>query len=303
WGGGGAGGWLGSWGAGAAAGWRRWAIQSRDYAAWEQEELRGGEAAALRRYWVEQFAGGVTPLDLPADAPRPPVRSVRGGVVWTALAAADVARLERLAAGAGATLFMALVAIVRVLLYRHTNQHDFVIGTPVSGRHHLDLDSQIGFYVNMLPLRDRVEPEETFAALLRRTRDRVTSALAHQNYPFGLLLDDLQVVRDPSRSPLFDVAVSLEDVSQPVAPPAGLALRPFPLAHPLSKFDLTIAFSRGESGGCAIAFEWAADLFRVERMEALASQLVTLASAVVTDAETPVQRLRMTSAREREQLL
>src|SRR5262249_36796946 len=240
------------------------AIQYRDYAAWEQEELRGGEAAALRRYWVEQFAGGVTPLDLPADAPRPPVRSVRGGVVWTALAAADVARLERLAADAGATLFMALVAIVRVLLYRHTNQHDFVIGTPVSGRHHLDLDSQIGFYVNMLPLRDRVEPEETFAALLRRTRARVTSALAHQNYPFGRLLDDLQVVRDPSRSPLFDVAASLEDVSQPVAPPAGLALRPFPLAHPLSKFDLTIAFSRGESGGCAIAFEWAADLFRVE---------------------------------------
>jgi amino acid adenylation domain-containing protein len=193
---------------------------------------------------------------------------------------------------------MTLLASVTVLLHRYTRQRDIVLGSPVAGRNHADLDNQIGFYVNTLALRSCIEPTQTFEAFLDATVSLTTAALDHQLYPFDRLVNDLGLRRDVSRSPLFDVMVVLQDTAPSMLGSRELKLAPFPFETNTSQFDLTFSFEQRE-GKLFGQVTFNTDLFTRASIERMTLHLRTLIEGFLDAPQTPLGQLPLLSAPER----
>ncbi|NIG57744.1 non-ribosomal peptide synthetase, partial [Chitinophaga sp. Cy-1792] len=282
-------------------------IQYKDYAVWQQEQLQGDAFNRHRDYWLQQFTGELPVLDLPGDRPRPAAKTYNGGTVLRSFDPAVVKKLRELTIQHDASLFMGLLAAVNILLYRHTGQQDVIIGSPVAGRGHADLDDQIGFYLNTLALRTRFQPADTYLQLLENVRSLTLDAYEHQSYPFDELLNGLKMSRDMSRTALFDVLIDLHN-TRPNFNAEGqaakdLSIRPFSAGgQVISKFDLTFMFI--EAGDeLAISLEYNSDIYTKSTAEHFCNRLAILLSAIAASPEMPLQELPCMEQREREQLL
>src|SRR5204863_392788 len=176
-------------------------VTYKDYAQWQRTLLD------TDTYWRAQLAD-LEPLELPTDFPRPAAQSFEGKTLTFDVSADITQRFSDMAARHGASVFIALLAAVKALLHRTSGQRDFAVGSPIAGRSHRDLEDVAGCFINTLVLRDRVNPDETFASFLARVRETTLAAYEHQSYPFDRLVDELVTARDASRSPLFDVLVA-----------------------------------------------------------------------------------------------
>ncbi|MCP4661375.1 MAG: non-ribosomal peptide synthetase, partial [bacterium] len=180
-------------------------IQYADYAIWQRERLSGEFLERQLGYWKEQLGGRLPTLELPADRPRPRFQTHRGASVSRRLPAELSEALNALSQRHGASLFMTLLAVFNGLLHRYTGQEDLIVGSPIAGRQRLEVEGLIGFFLNTLALRTRLEAELSFRELLERVRKVLLDATAYQEVPFEKLLEELQPERDLSRSPLFQV--------------------------------------------------------------------------------------------------
>ncbi|MEA2692083.1 MAG: hypothetical protein QOJ16_1470 [Acidobacteriota bacterium] len=271
-------------------------IQYRDYAAWQGTQLAADRAG--RDFWRRTFAGGPPVLDLPTDFPRPAVQTWNGSTLRFELAADLVADLRRLGEESRASLFGVLLAAVTVLLHQITGRRDLVVGTPFAGRGHPDLENQVGLYINTLALRNRLREDEPFADLLERVRKNSLEAFENAEYPLDLVLEDLDLPRDWSRSPLFDVLLMLESDHRPEPDWGSVALTPFEIDPEVSLFDLSFHFTERETG-LDLALLWNRDLFKPERMRALYDRLVHLLRDLASHPGKPIAALGREGARER----
>ncbi|KVG71711.1 hypothetical protein WJ33_20640, partial [Burkholderia ubonensis] len=188
------------------------AIQYKDYAGWLNRLLAGPEGERMKDYWLTKLGGGLRALALPGDVEQPAAPSWN---TWRfELPAAATTALESLGKRHGATLFIALLSAIKALFYRRSGQEDIVVGTPVAGRELPELESQVGPYLNVLALRDRVAGDDRFDTLLTRVRDTTIEAFSHPLYPLDRLLDELHVKRVPGRNPLFDIGLTLQNQRQ-----------------------------------------------------------------------------------------
>ncbi|MEP7308333.1 MAG: amino acid adenylation domain-containing protein [Acidobacteriota bacterium] len=267
-------------------------VHYKDYAAWQERLLAADQMTASRAYWLAKLSGARRALDLPGDFARAAVQTYRGRHHRLVFDAGTRQRLTDLGAAHGATPFMTLVAVVKALLYRYTGQGDISIGSPIAGRMHPELADQIGFYVNTLVLRDQLQGAELFGTVLTRVKRTAEEAYAHQAYPFDRLVDELDVRRDLSRSPLFDVMVSYE--SEPDSLPAtpGLTVEDVPIESGVSKFDLTVAFADSRRG-IGVEIEYNADLFEAARIGRMASHLAQLVEQITANADIPIDQLAL----------
>ncbi|HSL82186.1 MAG TPA: condensation domain-containing protein, partial [Thermoanaerobaculia bacterium] len=277
-------------------------LQLADYAAWQRGWLAGERLEREVAWWRERLVGAPHVLELPADRPRPALQSHRGGSAPVALPP----RLRDLAAELsrrrGASLFMTLLASFQAALARHTGQDDLLVGVPVAGRTHRELEESIGFFVNTLALRADLRDDPTFGELLDRTRERTLDAHAHQDLPFEKLVEELGVERDLARTPLFQVMFVLQ--TAPAAPLdlPGVTAEPFdPGARP-EKFDLTVSLA-DSGGGVAGIFGYAADLFDGTTIRRLAEHWRALLEAALAAPDVPLSRIPSVPAAERHQLL
>lgn len=234
-------------------------IQYKDYAAWQNDQIRKGAFEIHKKYWLQQFQEKITPLRFPADLPRPAIKNYQGRIHEFSIdkQLTDLAR--EYAKQHNATLFMLLLSNLYVLLYRLSGQRDIVIGTTLANRDHVDLEDQMGFYVNALAIRTRLDPALTFNRLLERVKDNTLKAYEHGVYPFDLLVDDLQLERDMSRSPLFDVMLTLQNMDNSRRYDNGamedLKVESIETDIRISKFDLLICVSEN-NGGLDIFLEY-----------------------------------------------
>ncbi|QFY08857.1 amino acid adenylation domain-containing protein [Nonomuraea phyllanthi] len=261
-----------------------------DFAAW-QRARPGGDV----EFWRERLAG-LEPLELPADAPRPPELTYAGAAHHFAIAPELAARLDRLGREHGATPYMVLLAAYAVLLGRYAGQDDVAIGSPVAGRSLPELDHLIGCFVNMLAMRVDLSGDPSFAELLCRVRDLATDAYTHQDVPFERLVQELNVAREPSRSPVFQVILAMQNYGGEPEP-GPLTLEGFEPGVWATRFDLELY--GGGGGSCLFVYNTA--LFSGERIARMAGHLVTLLEGVAADPAAPVSRLELLTAEEREQ--
>ena len=277
-------------------------IQYKDYAAWQQGQLSGAALLAHQQYWLEQLSGEVPLLELPTDRPRPALQTYRGHRLGWQLNQALSGELEALSQQQGVTLFMVLLAGLNTLLYRYSGQSDLIVGSPIAGRQHADLEEQIGYYLNTLALRTQVDGQGSFVDLLKGVKQTTLGAYAHQAYPFDRLVEDLQLVRDPSRSPLFDVMLVVENQQAELQDIGKSTLYEKAFRLPVSKFDLTFAFVETVQG-LSLSIEYNTDLFEQSSIERMGVHLESLLSALVAEPLLPLQQVGYLSESERHQLL
>jgi amino acid adenylation domain-containing protein len=280
-------------------------IQYKDYAAWHNSLLKGESVKRHQQYWWEKFKSEVPVLQLPGDYPRPPQRMYNGAFFTFSLDSQSVSPLLGLGRKFGASLFMTLMASVLVLLYRYTGQEDIVIGSPVAGREHTELENQIGYFLNTLPIRTQFEGKWPFADLLTRVKETVMEAFEYQAYPFDRLVDDLELQRDLSRSPLFDVLVVLlntEKGDEGGERMAGIEVENYFPEAGISKFDLSFYFEEF-TAGLLVSIEYDSDLFQRSRIERLAAHFREIIAAVGSDSPVPINRFDYIPRQEKKQLL
>ncbi|PYX45925.1 MAG: non-ribosomal peptide synthetase, partial [Acidobacteria bacterium] len=185
-------------------------IQYADYACWQQDLVDEESIATQRNYWQTKLAGELPVLDWPSDRPRPSVQSYRGEIQRAAFSRDLARKLRVLSQREGASLFMILVAGLSALLYRYTGQQDILLGAPTAGRKLAEVQGMLGYFLNVLPLRIDLTGNPSFRELLRRVRETILEALSNQDVPFAQLIEKLAPRLDPSRNPLFQIAISLE---------------------------------------------------------------------------------------------
>ncbi|KZB86538.1 non-ribosomal peptide synthetase [Amycolatopsis regifaucium] len=276
-------------------------VQYADFAAWQRKRLSDAVLAERLGYW-QQRLGGLAPLELPTDRPRPATRTTEGAVREFSLPRETAARLAELARSEETTLFTTVLAACKVLFARYAGQEDVSVGTVVQGRDRPELQRVIGFFVNTVVLRSTVDLSRSFRELLGEVRETVLDAFSHDDVPFERLVDAVHADRDPSRNPLFDVMVLLHSASG--AKPAfdGLAAEDVGVTRKSSNFDLTIEFEERD-GALAGLVEYSTALFDAETIDRLISHLAVLLDAVAARPDRPLAELPLATAAELRRML
>ncbi|GAA3446648.1 non-ribosomal peptide synthetase [Planomonospora venezuelensis] len=274
-------------------------VQYGDYALWQRERPVAEQDLA---YWRERLAG-VPPLELPADGRRPAQQTFAGAAHGFRLDRGLADAVAGFAGEGGATLYMALLAAYQVLLGRHSGQEDFAVGSPVGGRPRRELEGMIGLFVNVLAMRAELGGDPTFRELVARVRRSATEAYAHQELPFERLVGELGVVRDVSRSPVFQVVLTLQSYrNDRQGGWPGLTAEPFDIEARAARFDLEL-FLEEEPDGINGIFIYNRDMFGAETVASLASQFETLLRAAVAEPDARISELEIVPPGERERIL
>ncbi len=276
-------------------------VQYKDYAVWQLEQAKGDEMERHLAYWTGIFSDGIPVLELPTDHPRSAVRSFEGDTVSVKIDPSLLQGLQTLAQDSGATLFMVLLAVFNVLLSKYSRQQDIVVGTPVSGRDHPDVDSVMGMFVNTLSLRNTPKEELTFRDFLREVIQSSLEAFDHSVYPFEQLVEQVQAQRELSRNPLFDVMLVLQNMENIDLVSNELVFSTYPMAWRVSKFDLTLTL-REEEEGLNGVLEYAASLFERETAERMAAHFVQLLGEAVREPDSRLGELNMLQPDETRQI-
>ena len=276
------------------------ALQYADFAVWQRGYLSGEVLAAELTYW-RQALTGVARLDLPTDRPRPPLRRGRGATYRFRLTAELSAELEQGSRAAGSTLFITLLANLTALLSRYTGQEDIAVGSPVANRTRSEIEGLIGFFVNTLVLRTSWMEDPTLRDLAAAVRQTALSAYEHQEVPFERVVEELSPERDPSRSPLFQVMLVLQNAGRGSLELPGLTLEPLTLDGETAKFDLTLSLGEGPTGLSGV-WEYDRDLFDAATIARLSGHFETLLVGALQAGDTRLSALPLLSVAERQQL-
>ncbi|QJB38137.1 amino acid adenylation domain-containing protein [Chitinophaga oryzae] len=280
------------------------AIQYKDYAVWQHEQLHTAAGMAAKAYWKELLSGELPELSLPGSKPRPVVKTFSGRRCRTYLSPGLTAQLRAFTRAEGGSLFMTLLAAWKVLLYRYTGEQDIIIGTPAAGRNHADLENQIGFYVNTLPLRNEVNGQSSFTAFATQLRANTLRAYTHQAYPFDYILGETDVRRNTSRSALFDVMIALQNIGERNAGTivSGDSDTITDMGHCYAKFDMEInIYEEGEA--LSVVADYNTDIFHGHQVTQLLQHFKQLTAAMLADPGQAIDSVDFLTAAEKEQLL
>ena len=263
-----------------------------DFAQWQRGRLSGPEADAMLERWRRRLEG-CAELELPTDRPRPPVQTFRGSHHQVHVEESLWSAVDEAARAAGVTPYTWALAAFTVMLSRYSDQDDVVLGTPLAGRTHRDLQDVVGFFVNTLALRFDLTGDPTFADFLSRVRDVGNAAQAHQELPLDRLIQALDLRRDPSRSPLFQVAFVFQDAQSTASlSMPGLRVDEVPFAFDVAKLDL--AFNLSPRGGALEGeIEYNVDLFDPDRIVRMERHFETLLRSTVARPDDRLSQLGM----------
>jgi hypothetical protein len=268
-------------------------LQYPDYAVWQRQYLRDEVLKKLLAYWDERLRG-VRPLELPTDRPGLLGASYRGTSYHFELPVSLSQTLLRLSREEGTTLFIALLAAFQTLLYRYTGQTDIVVGTDIANRTSIETEALIGFFVNVLVLRADFTGTPGFRKVLRQIHHSVLDAYAHQEVPFDVLVDHLQLERKRGQTPLVNVLFVMQNVSMPTIELPGLSLAPVQSEITTSKFDLAVFMQEGPAGlqGSVV---YSIDLFDEQTIISMLRRFEVLLQSIVTNPDTPVDVLEIST--------
>ena len=276
-------------------------IQYADYAIWQREGLQAGAFEEHLTYWRQQLADASAVLALPTDRPHPAVPIHRGATHPVVFSRAEMTALTELSQREGATLFMTLLAAFQTLLGRYSGQEDIVVGTPVAGRTQPEMEGLIGSFANTLALRTDLSGDPSFRTLLGRVRQVTLGALAHQELPFEQLVAALQPARDPSRNPLFQVMLVLQNT--PHSEGFGdLTMERLAVHTDTARFDLTLSLEETVEGLVG-TIEYSTDLFEAATIARMAEHFHTLLRGIVADPDCRLSALPLLTETESHQIL
>ncbi len=275
-------------------------LQYKDYSEWQNSEK---EKAAIKRqeeYWLKKFKDGAPVLKIQTDYPRPPLRVLEGNAIFDTISREDTTAIKTIGSKENATLFMVLLAIFNILLSKLSHQEDIIVGTSIANRNNADLEQIVGFFVNILVLRNDIPMEKTFIEFLRDVKEKTLEAFENGNYPFEELVRKIEKNMDFSRHPLFDVAFTfMEDA--PVQPAGefqdetvGVKVMPYFDEFKIANQDITLVTV--ESGNqVTIKFEYCTKLFKKETIEGFLESFKKIISSVIKNPGEKLKDIKIIS--------
>jgi amino acid adenylation domain-containing protein len=277
-------------------------MQYADYALWQREWLQGEALQKQLGYWRERLQGIPELLELSIAMPRGAVQSHAGRQHRFQIGEALLQQLKDLSREQGVTLFMTLLSGFQLLLQRYSGQSDIVVGSPIAGRTLKETENLIGLFVNTLVLRTEVRQDATVRELLRQVREVALGAYGNQDVPFEKLVEELQVARDMSRTPLFQVVFVFQNT-----PPAewdlqGLKGEEQPVDRGFAKFDLMLELAE-RGGKLHGVFSYRSELYVEGAIQRLAAHLEKLLAEMAFDPRAQLGGLNMLGAQEERLLL
>lgn len=277
-------------------------LQYKDFAAWHHHLLQSEYLREQEKYWLSRFAGELPILNLPYDRTRPMTPNDEGDRLDFTIDGTLFPGLQEMVRETGATLFMVLLALYTLLLAKYSGQDDIIIGTPIAGRGHADLEGIIGVFINTLAMRNFPSREKGFREFLFEVKENALAAYENQDYPFEELVEQLHLQREWGRNPLFNVMFSMLNTDLPTFETDGLELEPLVGTWGVSKFDLTLTVRESERG-VYCTFQYLPQRFQRETIERFSRHLIAIAGQVVQERNISLQSITLLSRREREKLL
>jgi amino acid adenylation domain-containing protein len=278
------------------------AIQYGDYARWQRQTLQGAQLERHLAFWREELRDAPALLELPTDRPRGAALSFEGALRTRMLPRDVLDRLRAVSRAHGATLFVTLLAAFDVLLAKASGQQDVVVGTPTAGRSHEATEGLIGFFVNTIALRTRLDGDPTFVELIRRVRETTLGVFEHQDVPFEKLTMELQRAGQLGPHGLFQVLFTMQDGESRSLDLPGLVAETYGSSRGATKFDLTLAMQERPEGLRA-TIEYRTDLFDAESIERMLDQLGAVLEVVGKTPDARLSAIDLLGGGERELLL
>lgn len=276
-------------------------IQYKDYTLWVKQLLNSPEFEEHRIFWVNKFQGDIPVLELLTDYPRPEVKSYNGRFQSYQLNSEHIRIINDLALKFDTSKFVILQSIIKVLLYKYTGQTDIIIGSLMAGRDHIDLEDQVGFYVNTIPLRTKFNENDTYNDLVLNIKDNTLNVFKHNQYPFDVLIDKLDVKRSLNRTPLFDVLLVLQNLEfNTTEQLAEVSIKPFDFEFNRSKFDLSFYFTEKDIDAIDLKIEYDTDLFHCERIDNIFEHLKALIESISKNDSEKLKLLSCVTDNERD---
>ncbi|UOE51896.1 amino acid adenylation domain-containing protein [Mucilaginibacter sp. SMC90] len=276
-------------------------IQYSDYAIWQRGDLDAAKLQSKLGYWHEKLAGTAT-LELPIDHMRPALQSSKGAIHEFMIGKEQSSKLQKLSIEQGATLYMTLLSIFKVLLYRYSGQEDICIGTPVANRDREETTKLIGFFVNTLALRTNLSGEEAFTELLSKVKQTTLEAYGNQEVPFEKVVEAVVTERDLSRSPLFQVMFVLQNAGTVLDLELGNIKATIERAGDTSsKYDLTYNAEETKDG-IRFVVEYNTDLYEAATIARMAGHYAELIALVISKPATQINKLQLLSKAEEYEL-
>ncbi|AKF96326.1 type I polyketide synthase [Brevibacillus laterosporus] len=263
-------------------------IQYKDYAEWQNSEREQEAVKKQKEYWMKRFEDQIPVLDLPTDYTRPKVSNFVGDTLSFEINSELTAKIKKLVSQEESTLYIVMLAIYNALLYKYTGQEDIVIGSPIAGRPHADLQNIMGVFVNMLPMRNQPKGESTFKEFLAEVKENSLEAFENQKYQYEDLVLSLGLQGNISRNPLFDVMFVLQNMDTEKLEFNGLHVSPFEFGHQRAQVDLLLRAVEAQDK-LEMTIEYSTELFRRETMEKFVQRYLELMEQVTSDVQVRLQ--------------
>ncbi len=277
-------------------------IQYKDFAVWQNELFQSGAIKSQEDYWLGVFDGEIPVLNMPTDYPRPVVQSFAGSSINFEIESSFTEKLNLLAKETGATLYMLLLAAYNILLSKYCGQEDIIIGSPIAGRPHADLQNVIGMFVNTLAMRNFPAGDKTFRQFLAEVKENALLAYENQEYQFEELIEKLNLRRDISRNPLFDTVFVLQNMDSGSIKMGGLQFKPYSFENRIAKFDLTLQVAE-HAKGISLMLDYCVKLFKPETVERIVKHYLQIIGEIVHNPEVKLSEIEMLSGKEKAQIL
>ncbi len=277
-------------------------IQYKDFSVWQQKLFQSGTIAKQEEYWLRTFENEIPALNMPLDYPRPAMQTFEGDSIHFEVEGELAEGLRNIASDTKSTLYMVLLAAFNVLLNKYTGQEDIIVGSPVAGRRHADLQGVIGMFVNTLAMRNYPVGDKNFIEFLKEVRGNALKAYENQDYQFEELLDKLNIHRDMSRNPLFDVMFTVQNSEMGGIEFEGIKLVPANFKYGIAKFDMTLTAVESKDK-IKFVLEYASKLFKRESITRFAKHFTKLIEEFVRKPDIKISEIDILSDSEKKKLL
>jgi len=259
------------------------ALQYSDYARWQRQFLAGEALAQHRSYWAQKLSGSTGILPLVLDNARSEHTSYDGAAHHFMIDSEPFEKLQTLAQASGASVFMVLMSAYCLLLHKETETQDVLVGTDVANRHHPELETLIGFFINVLPIRSDISHKQSFLDYLQSMKETLFSAFEHQHLPFEQIVEALNVPRIKGVNPLVQTLFVMQNTPSEVTHLPGLDIEPLTNEQPSSRFDLAL-FVEQKATNLQCKWVWRRDLFSETTIKRLAQSWQRLLVQIADDA-------------------
>ncbi len=264
-----------------------------DYVYWRKELTKQGFFERQKEYWLTQFSDSIPVLQLPVDYERPALASYAGDLFTFVLDKEETTTLKKMMKTQSTTMFMNMMTILSILLYKYSGQDDITVGTSVAGRYINKLADIVGMFANILPLRIKIDEIQSYTQFVKGVKNISLQAFENQDIQFEVLVDSLGAQRDLSTNPLFNVMLVVPDFKPAEIQMEKAILHDYPFRNKSSKFDLTLwVYDYEES--IELRLEYATDLFHRDTIKIIADHFLYITRQVLNKPESIIKEISLT---------